>query len=173
MDIKDLKLEPKSNNIISCDAKISRKDLRERMLGLEIAFSQLPDAKFGDDCGPLKHTFADGLYIREYTGIKGMFAISKLHKTNHPYFVMTGDVTVLTEDGPVRIKAPYHGITKAGTKRVLYFHEETIWITVHATEETDLKKIEEVVIAKSYNELPEDVKKSLGIESEERICLGV
>lgn len=142
---------------------LSRIDLRERMLGFEEALSQLPDVKFGDDCGPLKHGFADGLYIREYTGIKGTIAISKLHKTNHPFFIMVGDVSILTEEGPVRIKAPYYCITKAGTKRILYFHEDTICITVHATNETDLEKIEDQVIAKSYSELPDDVKKELGI----------
>jgi len=150
----------------------SRKDIRDNMLKVESAISQLPGVKFGDDAGPLKHTFADGLYIRQYTGIKDTIAISKLHKTNHPYFVMTGDASVMTEHGTVRIKAPYWGITKAGTKRILYFHEETIFITVHATEETDLEKIEELVIAKSYDELPEYVKKNFGIESEVQLCHG-
>ena len=154
------------------DKNLARKNLRERMLGVQEAISQLPNAKFGDDCGPLEHSFADGLYIRKYTGIKGTIAISKLHKTNHPYFVMTGKASVLTEEGPVVIKAPYNGITKAGTKRILYFHEDTLWITVHATEETDLKKIEKIVIAGTYSELPDHVKKEIGIESEVQQCLG-
>jgi hypothetical protein len=147
------------------DNKISltHEELRQRILDVEKALSQLPDAKFGDEAGHLDHFFADGLYIRQYTGLKDTVAISKLHKTTHPFFVMTGIVTVLTEKGPVRIVAPHSGITPAGTKRVLYFHEDTIWITVHATEEKDLKKIEEATIAKTYNELPGDVKKALGI----------
>ncbi|HUT47228.1 MAG TPA: hypothetical protein VMX36_13160 [Sedimentisphaerales bacterium] len=140
-------------------------DLRARMLGFESAISQQPGAKFGDDAGPLSHFFADGLYIRQYTGLKNTIAVSKLHKTNHPYFVLEGCASIITEEGPVRIEAPHWGITKAGTKRILYFHEETIWITVHATEETDLEKIEDVVIAKTYDDLPESTKKSLGIES--------
>ena len=145
---------------------LSREELRGKILELETALSQSPGARFGDEVGPLVHRFADGLYIRQFTGLAGTIAISKLHKTNHPFFAMTGDATVLTEEGPVRIKAPYFGITKAGTKRVLYFHEDTVWITVHATEETDLKKIEDMVIAKTYNELPESAKLALGIESE-------
>lgn len=154
------------------DKNLVQKDLRKRILGVQGAISQLPGVKFGDDCGPLRHSFGDGLYIREYTGLKGTLAISKLHKTTHPYFVMVGKVSVLTEEGTVVITAPYNGITKAGTKRILYFHEDTLWITVHATEETDLKKIEEVVIAKDYDELPESVKKEIGIESEVKKCLG-
>jgi len=131
-----------------------------KALEVEAAIGKVPGAKFGDDCCPLKHTFADGLYIREMRAPKGMVNVSKLHKTTHPYFILKGDFTVATETGPVRIRAPYMGITKVGTKRVVYFHEDTVWITIHPnpTNETDLRRIEERLIAKSYDELPESVK---------------
>jgi len=138
---------------------ISRKEMIDKMLALAHGIENLPDVKYGDDVAPLVHTFADGMYIRQITMPKGMIIVSKLHKTTHPYFVMSGDVSVLTEDNKVvRIKAPYSGVTRAGTQRVLYIHEETVWTTVHATKETNLEKIEDVVIAKSYAELPEHVK---------------
>ena len=139
---------------------VTHKDEINWIHEIALAISQLPDAKFGDEAGMVEHNFADGLYIRTYTGIKDTLVVSKLHKTNHPYFVMKGDVSVFDGGNEVeRIKAPYHGITRAGTQRILYFREETIWITVHATEETDLEKIESQVIAKSYDELPEYVKR--------------
>lgn len=134
------------------------KSLVNKMLEFESALGSMPGAKFGDDACPLNHIFADGLYIREMRAPKGMLNVSKLHKTTHPYFILKGEFSVLTENGLVRIKAPYTGITKAGTKRIVYFHEPTIWITVHATEETDLEKIEDEIIAKSYEELPENIK---------------
>jgi len=137
---------------------------RNGVAALENEMHKLPDAKYGDDVAPLKHTFADGLYIRQITMPKGMLLTSKIHKTTHPYFVLKGDVSVLTEQGTVRIKAPFSGITKAGTKRVLYIHEETVWATVHATKQTDLKKIETEVIAKSYDELPNHVKRTLKLK---------
>ena len=62
-------------------------------------------------------------------------------------------MSVLTENGIQRIKAPYAGITKAGTKRVLFCHTEVEWITVHSTEKTDLKEIEDEIIAKTFDEL--------------------
>ena len=141
---------------------LTKDEYREKIQSFENTISEYPEAKFGDDACPLKHTFADGMYIREITMPKEMFIASKIHKTDHPYFVMSGDVSVVTEEGVVRIKAPYWGITKAGTKRALYTHEETVWCTVHATKETDLKLIEEEVIAKDFNEL----------EHKERTCLG-
>ena len=103
---------------------------------------------------------------------KGMLISSKLHKTNSPYFVLEGDLTVVTGEGEIRIKAPFWGVTKAGTKRILYIHEDTRWITVHATDETDLEKIEDDLIAKSYDELPERVKNLLETKTERgKLCL--
>ena len=125
---------------------------RENIQSIEKKMGEHPLAQFGDCC-PLEHNFVDGAYVRKITMPKGMLIVSKLHKITHPYFIMRGDVTVLTEQGLVRIKAPYAGITKAGTKRVLFCHEETEWITVHVTKETDLEKIEAEVIAKDYSEL--------------------
>ena len=72
---------------------------------------------------------------------------------------MTGVLDVLTPEGVVRIQAPHHGITKPGTKRVLYIHEETVWITVHATDKTDLQEIEDELIAKNFNELEEYISR--------------
>ena len=137
---------------------LSTKDFMGKLTDVEKFMSQMPDAKFGDDACPLKHTFGDGLYIREITMAKGLYILSKIHKTTHPYFVTKGECSVITESGTVRIKAPYSGITKAGTQRLLYMHKETVWTTVHATEETDLDKIESEVIAESYEDLPKQVR---------------
>ena len=121
----------------------------------------LPGAMEGDCC-PLKHTFVDGAYVREIFMPKGLFLTSKIHKKTHPFFIMQGDVSVVnSEEGKAahRIKAPYYGITPAGTKRVLYIHEDTTWITVHVTKEVDLDAIEEEIVAPSYEALSyEDVK---------------
>ena len=48
------------------------------------------------------------------------------------------------------LEAPQVMCSKAGTKRVVYTHTDTIWTTVHLTESTDLEEIEEQIIAKNY-----------------------
>lgn len=101
-----------------------------------------------DKINPLVHTFGDGMYIRQITMPAGQIIISKIHGQTHPYFILKGDVSVLTEEGVKRYKAPYSGITKAGTKRVLYTHEDTVWTTVQRTNETELDKIEKDVMIK-------------------------
>lgn len=138
-----------------------RKTFINQVLLVEERIARTPGVKFGDDATPLEHFFGDGLYIRKMTAPKGMLNVSKLHKTTHPFFLLKGDVSIQTENGVIRLKAPHFGITQAGTKRIVFFHEETVWITVHATKETDLKKIEEELIAKNYEELPEKVKEKL------------
>ncbi len=132
-----------------------------KMVEIEQAIGQMPGAKFGDDCCPLEHLFGDGLYIRVMRAPKGMINVSKIHKTTHPFFILEGSLSIHTGEKIINIKAPHYGITKPGTKRIVYFHEDTTWITVHATKETDLEKIEDELIAKTYDELPENVKEKL------------
>jgi quercetin dioxygenase-like cupin family protein len=109
----------------------------------------------------LKHNFAEGVYVREIFIPKGSLIVGKIHKHSHPNFLMKGEVSVLTEEGPKRLKAPLSMISPAGTKRVVYAHEDTVWITVHVTKKTNLKKIEKDIIAKTYAELPDADKEVL------------
>ena len=96
---------------------------------------------------PVKHSFGKGCYIREWNSPAGMFVVSKLHRFEHPYFVLKGRISVMTDKGVEVIEAPHYGITPAGTKRMLYTHSETQWITVHVTDQTDLDKIEAEIIS--------------------------
>ncbi len=143
-------------------------EIIDKMLEVESMIGDLPDAKFGDDTCPLIHSFADGLYVREIFMPKGMLIVSALHKTSYPFFVLVGDLSVITQDGLVRIKAPYYSMTEAGTKRILYINEDTHWITVHATDEKDVDLIRETITAKCYNDLPDHVKEALQLKDRER-----
>jgi hypothetical protein len=96
---------------------------------------------------PVKHSFGKGCYIREWNSPADMLVVSKVHKVEHPYFVLKGKISVMTDTGIEVIEAPHYGITPAGTKRVLYTHSETQWITVHVTDERDIDKIEKAIIA--------------------------
>lgn len=96
---------------------------------------------------PVRHSFGDGCYIREWNSPAGVLTVSKVHKIAHPFFVLKGKVSVLTEDGVETITAPHYGITPPGTKRLLWTHEETQWVTVHVTEQTELDAIESEIIA--------------------------
>ena len=113
------------------------------------------EGSFGsdNDVCPLKHSFADGCYVREIFIPKGTVVVGKIHKHSHPNFLMKGKVIVITESGRKEICAPCSMISDAGTKRAVLAVEDTVWITVHVTKETELEKIEEEIIAKDYREI--------------------
>ena len=141
-------------------------DLREKIINAERKISEMEGAKHGDYL-PLKHSFADGVYVREIFIPKGELIIGKIHKHSHPNFLMSGEVSVLTEEGAKRLKAPLSMISPAGTKRVVYAHEDTVWITIHVTEKTELSDIESEIIAKDYDELlPSFAKEFIEIEGD-------
>tara|TARA_B110000483_G_C17893849_1_gene426661 strand:- start:25 stop:510 length:486 start_codon:yes stop_codon:yes gene_type:complete len=108
--------------------------------------------KEADKINPLKHSFADGCYIREIFMPAGQIIVSKIHKKLHPYFILKGKVSILTDNGVKHLEAPYSGMTKPGTKRVLYIHEDTVFVTVSVTDKTDIKEIEDEVIAKDFQD---------------------
>jgi len=103
------------------------------------------------ELNPTKHSFADGQYIREIYNPAGLVLVTKIHNKTHPFFLMKGEMSIITEEGAEKIKAPYQGITKAGTKRVIYTHSECVFITVHRTDTLSVKEIEKEVIADSFD----------------------
>ena len=133
-----------------------RKDFREKISELEDAVIGMGDTT-GDvmhNANPVKHTFAGGCYIREIYNPANELIITKIHKKEHPFFLMKGEMSILTEEGIQHIKAPYQGITKIGTKRVIYTHEECIFTTVHSTNNTTISEAEEEIACTRYEDLP-------------------
>jgi hypothetical protein len=95
---------------------------------------------------PVQHHFAPGVYMRQMDAAAGTLVVSKMHRTEHMNILLKGSLTVATEDGIQLMTAPCVLKSMPGTKRIGYFHEDSSWITVHPTEETDLEKIEQQVI---------------------------
>lgn len=93
---------------------------------------------------------ADGnvnLYTRGCLMRAGSIVISKKHKTEHPYFILKGSGHVYIEgQGWKPFRAPASGVTKPGTVRALWIEEDTVWVTSHPTNTSDLEKIESQVI---------------------------
>lgn len=111
------------------------------------------------DC-PLVHRFTPGMYIREIFMPAGSLITSKIHKTEHPFTISKGKVAV-SIDGKdwEEFEAPYTGITKPGTRRILYILEDCIWTTYHVNADNceDLEKLEDKLIEKRENTLLKDI----------------
>jgi hypothetical protein len=97
-----------------------------------------------------KDYFSKGVYARELHIPKGTVLTGKIHKYTNLNIMSKGELSVLTENGIERVKAPFTIVSPPGTKRVAYAHEDTIWTTIHGTEETDVDKIEAEFVAESY-----------------------
>tara|TARA_R100001594_G_scaffold771_9_gene3133 strand:+ start:3004 stop:3621 length:618 start_codon:yes stop_codon:yes gene_type:complete len=104
------------------------------------------------ELNPIKETFADGCYIREIYNPANEFIFTKIHAKEHPYFLLKGEMTILTHDGLEHIQAPHYGITKPGIKRLIYTHTECIFVTVHATNAETSEDVEKEIIAEDFND---------------------
>jgi hypothetical protein len=104
----------------------------------------------------VKHHFSKGVYAREMFIPKGTFLVGKIHKFKNLNILSQGDASVLSIEGAARISGYHATVSSPGIKRVIYAHEDCIWTTIHGTNETDLEKIEEEVIVKSYADLNEE-----------------
>lgn len=92
------------------------------------------------------HHFAKGIYAREIKIPAGTVLTGKIHKTEHLNIVSQGKIAVWTEDGMKVIEAPFTMVSRPGTKRVGYALEDTVWTTIHGTEEKDLERLETELI---------------------------
>jgi hypothetical protein len=148
-----MELVASAPGVVPIGVKPSRDVFRREVLGLQEYIRCRNDRLDPDADCPVKHIFAPGAYAREIRLPKGSVVVGKIHKHAHLNFITKGKVRVVTESGALEMEAPYTFVSEVGTKRVVYAVEETIWTTVHVTNETDLEKIEDYVIAKTYDEL--------------------
>jgi len=130
-------------------------ELREAIIGLENSMKLENNAFVGDyEKCPLVHSFSDGIYVRQITIPQGMLIVGKLHKHEHPNFLLKGEVLVVTDQGEEHLIAPVSMISKPGTKRALYAITELVWTTIHhnPTNTQNLEELEKIVIADSYED---------------------
>jgi hypothetical protein len=110
------------------------------------------------------HYFSGGLYIREMFCEKNYFGFTVIHNTANPLFLMKGKVAFSSEDGVEELTAPTFILTKPGTKRVCYWLEDSVIVTVHPNPDglTDLDEIEKKMFSCNWdqynkNDIKQDV----------------
>ncbi len=119
----------------------------EAMDRLECLIAQTPEPET-----KLIHHFADGLYGRELHLPKGAILTGKTHRGRTLNIIPKGKIQVsAVGETPRIIEAPACFVSEAGTRRAGLALEDTIWINVHASEETDLVKLEAQLIEPHEN----------------------
>lgn len=140
---------PKALNTIEMVAgtALTQDELREKVLELEKVMFQMTEHHIKIEP---RHIFTQGIYAREITIPEGSTVVGEKHKTTHINILSKGKISVLTERGIETLEAPYTFVAPPGTKRVGFAHTEVVWTTFHATEETNIAKLEQQLIEKTY-----------------------
>jgi len=135
-----------------------KRDMKAMVVSLECEIGKLPQVEL-----PVEHFFIPHVYARQMTIFKGAALVGRVHKYPCINIVSKGKISVTTDTGVKTIEAPYTFTSPAGTKRAGFAHEETIWTTIHLTDETDVEKIEDALGTITYEEFL--------LFSEEQKCL--
>ena len=111
---------------------------------------------------PLKHSFADGIYVREMKMKKGSAVVGAIHNHLHVWFLLTGKITVTTEIEQVQHIAPCYVIVKPGAKRVIYANKESIFVNIHKnpTNTQDLDELEAEIVSLNYEDYEKYINKN-------------
>ena len=111
---------------------------------------------------PLKHTFADGIYIRQMDMQAGSVVIGAIHNHLHVWFLLTGSLAVVTEDTTEEFISPCYVLATPGSKRVIYALEDSIFVNVHKNPDNikDIKKLEDEIVSLTFEDYEEYIKKN-------------
>jgi quercetin dioxygenase-like cupin family protein len=99
-----------------------------------------------------EHYFAHGVYARKISIPKDTILTGEIHKYSQINFLLSGEMQVLVGDRMEHIKAPFMVVSPPGTKRLARALENSVWITVLGTKETDPEVIWKTFIAKDEQE---------------------
>lgn len=112
---------------------------------------------------PVEHYFAPGLYTRKCTIPADSVVVGKMHRHQHPTFLMSGTVRINTDRGMETITGPHIWISQENAKRALYTITDCVFATVHLnpTDTNDLEAIEaEVIVPDGL--IPHDPQELIG-----------
>jgi quercetin dioxygenase-like cupin family protein len=108
---------------------------------------QVMKGTFEVDLG-IQHHFSSGVYAKQMLLPKGYFAVSHAHKYDHLSILASGKVIVTTDDSEHTYTAPACITIEKHKNHSVAALEDAVWFCIHATEETDAFKVDDVLIMK-------------------------
>ena len=144
---------------------------RKEIQGLQDALISQADGKNIEGDGehvvrsknfPLKHTFADGIYIRQMDMAAGSAVVGAIHNHLHAWFLLTGHLMVVTEDTTEEFIAPCYVLATPGAKRVIYAVEDSIFVNIHKNPKNikNIKKLEDEIVSLTFEEYEKYINKN-------------
>ena len=126
--------------------KMTIQEVRDFITSFEGYLKTLPQEEL-----PLIHHFSKGVYARELHIPKGCMLTGKIHKFENLNILSKGDISILSQDGVMRVKAPFTVVSSPGVKRLAYAHEDCVWTTILGTDSKDHLQISEEFTTDDYS----------------------
>jgi quercetin dioxygenase-like cupin family protein len=154
-----------SKNQVSTNSREKILKLEESLLCIADGINVEGDGKHvltDSKIAPVKHTFADEVYIRQMDMKKDSVVVGAIHNHLHVWFLLTGHVTVVTEDATEDYVSPCYVVSTPGVKRVIRANEDSIFVNVHKnpTNTRDVSKLEKEIVSLNYKEYEEYINKN-------------
>jgi len=92
------------------------------------------------------HRFTGNLYSRECTQPAGCIVIGAVHKQEHFFVLLEGEMTIWNDGERQHIVAPAVLVSPIGTKRALYAHKDCRYMTLHQVSSRDLEAVERELV---------------------------
>jgi quercetin dioxygenase-like cupin family protein len=94
----------------------------------------------------ITHHFSDGMYAKEMRVEAGQAILKHTHDFSHLSILARGRVAMLIGDEIEVIEAPACIDVKAGLVHGIKAIEDCVWYCIHATDEKDPAKVDEVIV---------------------------
>ena len=93
-----------------------------------------------------KHTFHAGMYCREVWRPAGVIVVGKIHKKEHFYLIVSGTVSITTDEGVKSVTGPHLLCSKPGTKRAVYAETDALCMTFHVVDAKTIEDAEQELV---------------------------
>ena len=113
----------------------------DKVKSLQIEVSKHPQYE-----PPTEHLFHGGMYCRQVWRPAGCLIIGKVHKKEHFYMIVSGTVSVTTDNGVETLTGPMLLCSKPGTKRAVYAETDALCMTFHRVEADNIEDAESELV---------------------------
>jgi quercetin dioxygenase-like cupin family protein len=94
----------------------------------------------------IKHHFSGGLYAKQVSLPQDHFMVQHKHTYDHMSILAEGWVVVKVDDVETEYHAPACINIAAGKSHEVTAVTNSVWFCIHATDETDVEKVDQVLI---------------------------
>lgn len=115
---------------------------RDAVFALQNIMSNMPQAPGM----ATTHHFAGGMYCRRIEIPAGDTIVSKIHKTEHLFIGISGELAVAGQGDTYTLRAGDVVPSLVGTKRIVHALTDVVCLTIHKTDKTSTDGLEEELI---------------------------